>query len=744
MRRVPHLVGVLVVTMVAAAVEAAPLGPGPWLVDLGRDYPRSQQAGLSDADAEITLLLMEAASRVEPALAEPYLWQYDMLSALGREEAARRALGHYVERQPTNLAAHLSWVADAIDHLQTAEQRAEFCRQHLQQANVPPKVASDLHRRLAEFHLNRGEFDQATAEAGAAIEAYPLNFAARDLLKHVKPGKAGAADTEGVELRELLLRVTASPGDAALVLTAGDALSQAGLIEPAARMHVQAAALLTIADPHDLLPQALVDQADAVRSLGQVAEAAQLIAKASQRWKDILAAKPGERIDPEVLAEMAWFYAHYEPQPPEAERLARTVLAEAPNSVLARRALGAALRQQNRLDDAQRVLEPAATADAWAAIELAEVLKAGGGQEAAAKTLQAAATRPAGIGARHALRERMQAWELPVPTSQPASNEVRQAVEAFPWAVLDYPLHPDRYLALDMRMPADEMVVREPWVLTVQLKNIGSFPITLGEGLMVVPDLLLSVEAKGDRVRSTGPTLRISLNRTPLLAPGESVQMSQTIDIGPLRSGMIGTPQMDQQVTVNGVLSPVAYVGADGQEIWTPAIGGLLAKPLVFRRKAFVPTDEAMRGLYRAVMGEDVSARIHGLEVLSMLLAEHQHILAGRLKYSVRAIDPTTVQAAILARGADADWRVRARLAECMRWFVLDQAATREATKLLSDPHWLVRGLTMRALADHYGAKFAAGVLSKAAQQDPDEWVRRLAAALNERISLTATQPAVP
>ena len=48
---------ILMFTIVIASVvpiRAQPLDAGKWLVDLGRDYPLSQQACLSDADAEIT------------------------------------------------------------------------------------------------------------------------------------------------------------------------------------------------------------------------------------------------------------------------------------------------------------------------------------------------------------------------------------------------------------------------------------------------------------------------------------------------------------------------------------------------------------------------------------------------------------------------------------------------------------------------------------------------------------------
>ena len=82
----------------AAGVEAR--SPGKWLVDLGRDYPLTPQAGLSAVDAEIALLFMQAAARAEPQLGEAYRWQIDLLRVLGREDEVRRVLEAYVRLAP--------------------------------------------------------------------------------------------------------------------------------------------------------------------------------------------------------------------------------------------------------------------------------------------------------------------------------------------------------------------------------------------------------------------------------------------------------------------------------------------------------------------------------------------------------------------------------------------------------------------------------------------------------------------
>ena len=50
---------VLACLALAGPAAGEPRSVGKWLVDLGRDYPLSPQAGLADADARIALLFME-------------------------------------------------------------------------------------------------------------------------------------------------------------------------------------------------------------------------------------------------------------------------------------------------------------------------------------------------------------------------------------------------------------------------------------------------------------------------------------------------------------------------------------------------------------------------------------------------------------------------------------------------------------------------------------------------------------
>lgn len=586
-----HACVVLTLLVLPAVAAGQPLSAGEWLVHMGRDYPLSAQASATDADARITLLFMQAASRVDPTLAEPWYWQADMLAALDRPTEELAALAEYLQRRPDDVITGLKWIELSTETMQTSEQRAEFYRATLRAAErFPRELRSDLHRRLAEFHWNRGERGQAEEQARTALTEFRMNFAARRILDEVQ----GVEQTPARRLEWALAGMVLNPADAGQARAIGDLLTSWGMTAEAATWHAHAERLRTLAT-------------------GQASAAG----------------------------------------------------APAPD-------------------------EPAAT--------------------------------------------------RPAPGAQPAPAEAAAMLRDFPQAVLDYPFNPSKYLSLTWQVPRAELPPGEPWRCTVRLTNLGTFPITFGAERMLLPELLCSISTRGDQERTSGPTVRLSLHRRLRLAPGESIEIATTLDVGPIRASMIGTPQVSQQVDVAGVLSPVRLELLDGREAWVPAIGGMVAPALRFRRTAFSATPERVQALLNGVQSPRVEERIAGLELLAMLLAERQHLDAGRLRYHAQPIDAALVENAILARTGDTDWQVRARLTECMRWFLLDAPATQAATRLLSDDHWLVRGLALRMLADQHREKFLP-VLRRVAESDADEWVRTMAAALVERMT-PATQPA--
>jgi len=758
------------ITALALPVYAQPLDIGKWLVDLGRDYPLSSQASLSQADAQITLAFMQAVTRIDPQLAEGYYWQYDLLLALDRTEEARKNLAEYIGRQPKDVTAHLNWLSLAVDALQTAEERETFCRKYLEQPKLPDEVISELHLWLANYHHNRSQSDRAKIEATAAVRHDQFNLTARNLLDILNVNQPDII----THINELLAALTLNPGDISLTWELADMLSLVGMpleadhwYEHAAHLHDKlmpdrpAPALLT-ARGRAMIDAGQLERADALlkKALSidpQLISAHILLAQLAKKknnpdsvrkhletatiiYKSALAQNEG-KIDAHVLAEIAWFFAHYNPHPSEAEQRARAALEDLPESIVARRALGAVLRKHRRFREARETLNAPAKADLWSAIELAQTLYADGDKKEAAEQLRRAATQPATGEQRRTVANLMSLWQTKPAASQPATQNIKTALDTFDRRILDYPIHPEKYLALSVKMPTAALGPARPWWCTITLTNIGPFAVTIGPDSMICPDLACTIQARSQQKQNSKSTIHISLNKETKLKPAQSLKVTQTIDIGRIRASMIGTPQMAYDVEVTAVLCPVAALSENDEEIYLPDVGGLTAKSPQFSRTPFVPDTRTLQQLINRSRSPNINERIEATELLAMLLAEHQHITARRLAHRARPINADLVQAAVLARANDDNWQVRARLAETMRWFVLDNKATNVGAKLLSDKNWLVRGLTLRMLTDHYGQNFK-NVLERYARADSDQWVRNLAKSLLARTTATTTQPA--
>lgn len=491
---------------------------------------------------------------------------------------------------------------------------------------------------------------------------------------------------------------------------------------------------------------------------------------------------------PEVMANFAWFLAHdavragkfdlpgrlkdektgetykgrwtLDPVQ-QAERAAEAARERDSGLVTAKRVLGSVRRQRGDFPEAESRLREIADQDIWAEIELAELLDATGRREEARQQLASAGRKATTAELRLCLREIWGDWEASTssgrPSTQPASQpwlqpaspstvkSIQEASRAFPPAVLDFPLHPDRYLFLRTQMASASPRAGEPWRCVFEVKNTGRFSIPIGPGLMLEPDLLCMVVMRGDRER--GEIFSVPLDRSLELPPGMAVSISRTLDVGRVRSGLIGTPQVSHDVVVATLLNPISYPAMSPEDppIWQPGIGGIRGIPLKLRREPFKVQRDLVRDLLTQTQSPSSGVRITAMEILASLLAESQHLADGRLRYPAQPIDAALVQAAVLARAGDQDWQVRARLAECLRWFVLDRAATQQAAALLNDPHWLVRGLAMRAMAEQKAEQFRSA-LEVFCTQDSDEWVRRLGqvllARMAARVAPASTQPA--
>jgi len=737
---------------------------GKWLVDLGRDYPLTPQAALRSADAELTLAFMQAAARIEPGLAEAYLWQHDLLWALHREDEATEALGRYVRLEPDDWSARVLWIAARTNGLQTLEERVRFWQEQLRDPNLPGEVASDLYRRMAEYHYNRGENETAARQIALALKAFPQNLAAQRLRLEMSADPRNPAAR--LELALNLVRL--SPAQPLFAWDVARLLDEISLHREAQPWYQHAQLMFQLADPGHAAPgEFLLEMAASQIDAGMLDSAEKLVKQIIQTVGDgavprillgriaRLRNKPDEAKtqfaiarsayesawskvkdapDPDLAAEIAWYYCIDDPDIERAYPLATIAMQAASPSDLARRAFGYAAAQKGVLADAQKALAPIVDADPWAACAMAIVKEKSGDANAAADLLTRVAERHSSGQLFREAAARLTALGKPIPPT-PRYEDVRTVLAAFDDSLLLFPTAPKNFLDLTITplrpasgalRPGDAIWCR--FVLT----NRSPFPVSLGDDLMVGPTLLVLARTIGDRERDYGALVRVPVNRRQILGAGQSMAVTQTLDVGPLRSTLIATPQAAQTIEITAIVNPV-YSGE--QRAWVPRPGGFTAGPVRIECQALPPDDPGPDGLQRtlaAARSGDVSAREQALTRMMMWLAEQEHLRAGRLRYPTQAVNLDGLRSGIQERFADPAWPVRARLAEALRWVTLDKEWARLASGMLSDPEWLVRMLAVRLFADHQKAAFDK-VAAFYAQNDPDACVRTMAAAVRER-----------
>lgn len=657
------------------------------------------------------LLWMLASARLSPDHPDAYWWQYDLAMRLGRTEAAHAALRKYLELQPDDAVARLAHIDLSIDELQTANRRIEFCTAALGNA-VYPEVISDLHRRLAQLYRGRGDEETSRTHATDALRACPRGDA----------NVFGSDVAPETRVAAMLSRIAASPADVrylwdlALLL---DSLSMHGRahqwyehaldalpapFQPANppsrllldlaisamdggnfKVAIDACKRISESDPTYLDSLSIVirslqgsgdqDKADVVSSeLHRLLRAVPLPQLHTDDASEPQAPATGvQNATPEMLARVAWLHAQFDPDPTRSADFSSSAMAMAPNNPFIRRAFGLCRLANNDFDEAKRALEPLAPVDQWAADGLARILLRDGERTRAIAILrQAESVRHSGVAYDRIVQRLTSLDEQPV--AMPDRSPVADLLDGFDQRVLRFPTDPAEFLALDVRLEPADVRYGDPFISTVTLTNSGPFPITIGDGRMVAPEVSVSIElhrTEHESTRRSEGYLTIALAKRLVLKPNESVTTTRTLDVGAAAELAYAYPTEACRYTFSFLLDPVAAVG-----------GGW-------------------------------SSRLRGFDPIVATLTR----TASR-----RAAQQTQVLNAL----GHASPIVRARSLYALSHEQLDESAVAGAAPVLSDTHWLVRLVAVDLFARRQGHVFSQ-VLARLARDDPDALVRRLA-----------------
>lgn len=750
----------LVALPTAAAERARPRTTPQMLVDLARDYGLGRQGRQTTADVTHVRILLQAAVRLDPQYADPYVWLYELAALGGDENEAARLLTGLLNADPNHEPAFARWLEAGLRSKQTLEEQVRWLEAVAATPRPAPQQAQ-VHVLLARLAAEQADVAEARRQLARATDLQPDSLDAATLAVQLLDEHAGAPERLQAALRLLEL----SPLTIPAAWRAAAILDAYGFADEAARLFDHALSVHHQADPYARVPGALaLDVARNLLARGQLEEAIRLTrdaladtATAAQAAmflyyllekqeagtgaavRSDLATRFARIRNPadhpaNELAQAAWFYGTLEPQPDRALMLARSAAQRAPGDHFAWRVLGWAEALNHHPDEAQQALFPIAGRDPFAAYMLARLLGEAGNATTARRILSDLEPQPTCGPAFDLL------CTLDVPgAAQPArkrSPEVARALAEFDERTLQYHHAPAEFLEARVTPATPSIPTGEPWWVTFTLVNRGPFPITLGPDGMTNPVFVLSFACEGDRRRDVPALMTVALDRVRVLPPGASVSLRRSLDVGPLRQVARAAPQQLQRISLHALLD--AFQAADGT--WHTSPGGQTLAPVYFNRLPAGTAPSAMQALFDALRGDDPLARVVALHTAAALLGEQQRAAHGRLEYRPTPVAADRLTAALVGLLGAESWELRVRALDALSVAGLDRELYAAVRACLEHPHWLVRLMALRGLA-RQGSSFA-DTAARLAEDDPDELVRALAGAYVAKWRAPTTAPA--
>jgi len=711
-----------------------------WLVELaqhqghmvGRASPRS-------ASLQV-IALLEAARATDAKCAEAYYWLFDLYQRMGRIDPAREALTRYVDLLPTDEAAWLRVLDLQIDSRQSSEERLAFVKAELERPKISPTCESELRRRLARLLYEQRETEAAGKEIERALRLNPANVAARELAYEMF-GETEAA-LQRVELA--LQMISINPTQANLVWELGEFLDRLSLhkeaqewFNRAMEMHRRSDARAIPADYWQKLAMSYVasgdfqrakDSADAaltaepnhaqVRLLRATALEKLGDAKGAQADRDAVRKHYDEMIPaildgklPDKAAEAAWFYSYHQPDAKRAAELAKIAAEQPGGGSLAALARGYTLRQDGKSKEAIDVLKPLAAKDQLAALGLAKALIEQGEKAEAITVLhKAAALQYSGIAYR-LISELLEKHGEKPPTA-PMYADVKQALERFHRDVFDFPKKPEAFLQCSLRFE-EPISPMGPMRGTLRLENVAPFPITLGEGYMVRPLAAISAKvACGDNVTEFKNYQQVLINRRPVLLPGDAVEKTICLDIGPIRQALRKTVLQPTTIELSAWIDPVIENGELAAGPGTVRIG-----PVRASRPVLDISPTAVNLLVDQSTDRNPRRRIESAQGITAILAS----VTGQPAEADMPMDK--MRAALVSLLKDADWHVRAQALSACEAVPLNDALMQAAAPAVKDEQAVVRMMAVRLFAAKQGKQFMP-VLEQLSKSDTVAFVR--------------------
>lgn len=720
------------------------------LIDLARDATVGRKE-LSEPELDSARVYLRAALKHDPKSLDALSILLELETLTGRESAVGPLLDAYAIADPGNDAVFSRWLERGPAGPQTRESLQGWLNGILGSSRSAEQ-RSQAGVRLAELAIERLDTEEASRLVREAIEQCPNCPAPRQTQLALLSANAPPAERVAAILAVLRtdpVAVEAAWQGAFLLDQLGFWADAQMLYDHAFRQHSRrnpgapvpfacllraaenafarnqrdaAAALMSSALFHGGLD--LETGPNAIWLVSRVGPSDQLVplrTRLTQMATAVADSVPAHSA--EDCARAAFILCVTEPSSKSIEKLATAAAEKSPESRLAQRVLGWSHAIAGRKDEAIAALSRVAEIDPFAAAKLAVLQKNSGDEDGARRTLAGLKDAPLFGFA----REMLGRVGLEAPASQPTEQhpEVVGLLRDFDRGIFEFDTDPARYFDVEMEI---ETLNPEPgvaWRASFTLKSKATFPIPLGRDGLLNPVFLLSFRVEADRLREYPALFAVTLDRWPALAPGATLRVSRTLDVGPLRAIARRFPQQPLRVSVQAIFDPV--LAADGR--WIAGNCGRELRMQSLSRSPAVATPEGLAALLESASKGFPAARFLALSALGDLLGEQQRFDSGKLSFAPKAVfDSAPVADALRMAINNENWETRGRALDALQSAGLDAATVSAVQQASRDHHWLVRLMAVR-LMGRLPASFADD-LKRAADSDADELVRELARAL--------------
>ncbi len=705
------------------------------------------------------LALLGCAERLCPQDPQTNRQLVALYEELGDLKKAAEAARRYVRTCPGDYAIGVRMVRLSQAPLDDADQRVALLKEVSSDAGFLDEVRAFAAAELAGVYRRQADRRSAQAAFRTALSLDPLELAALQLSAEFDKEAVAAAG----ELRLALKAVEANPRSVTAAWDVARLLQAAGLPVEAVEFYRHAEALLRIKRlPAPSMEKIVVDSCNALLDAGRAHEVAKLFeplirtysqsrglrALMIEAHRELGNAKkvkvhlealrsiyrplmaPTAKLTGKQAAELAWFHLIFAGTPEQALSWAKRAALSAGDDTSVQLALGAAQLAMGSIEDGTKRLTGLLAKEPYAAAILARHHFKGGDGEGGRKVLRkgvGGVRSGPGFRALAALA-RDKGVELPL---APHAEALREVLKTLPRHVLEMGRDPRSFLTLTLLATRPEVRLGEPVTVTLELANVSSHPVPLGQGGLFNPIVYLGLAIEGDAKAELPALTPVRLPAPKYLRPGAKVSVTARVDVGPAEEVLMANPLGELRVTVIAMLDPLQ----DGGRLFSsvPEIpvspARLVRKPLFSTAGKKLAAQYALGYIVRDLKQGDLAAKLRAARQTASLLGHVRRREVGTDK----EVFPDVLTKPILLSMTRAFLRaespaIRAGMLAALHHVELDRRIIALLGPLVDDPAPAVRMRLIELLA----VKRTPGrqTLLDHFAQDRDRLVREMAAAV--------------